>query len=91
MSRVKVRIPSMLRISTNGQAILELEASNVRELIEAIRSSWPGLHEEICDPGGEFKKHINVYVNSDDIRFCGLERDLREDDVVSIVAAVAGG
>lgn len=64
----------------------------MKELIQEIKLAWPGLYEELCDPVGDLKSYVNIYVNAEDIRFArGIETALNDDDVVSIVAAVAGG
>jgi molybdopterin converting factor small subunit len=64
----------------------------VDELIVALDGSFPGLKERLCDEQGKLRRFLNVYVNSEDIRFLDNQATaLKEGDEVSIVPAVAGG
>ena len=89
---VQVLIPTPLQKFTGDQATVSLEASSVDELIVALDGSFPGLKERLCDEQGKLRRFLNVYVNSEDIRFLDNQATaLKEGDEVSIVPAVAGG
>lgn len=89
---VKVLIPTPLQKFTNNQATLECGGSNVAELLESLEQSCPGIKSRLCDEQGQPRRFLNLYVNSEDIRFLeGTETALKEGDEVSIVPAVAGG
>jgi sulfur-carrier protein len=89
---VKVLIPTPLQKFTNDQATIECSAVNVQELIEALESSCPGIKDRICDENGQPRRFLNIYVNSEDIRFLeGTNTTLADGYEVSIVPAVAGG
>ncbi len=89
---IKVRIPTPLQKYTNNQAEVSVEASDIKNLIENLEKSFPGIKERICDEKGNLRKFINIYVNEEDVRF--LQRDetlLKDGDEVSIIPAIAGG
>ena len=89
---VKVLIPTPLQKFTNDQATLECKGSNVAELLDALEQNFPGIKSRLCDEQGQPRRFLNLYVNSDDIRFLeGTDTPLKEGDEVSIVPAVAGG
>ncbi|MFN5514896.1 MAG: MoaD/ThiS family protein [Cyanobacteriota bacterium] len=89
---VKVLIPTPLQKFTNNQATLECEAASVSELIDALEKAFPGMKARICDESGALRRFLNVYVNSEDIRFLDHAATvLNAGDEVSIVPAVAGG
>lgn len=89
---VKVLIPTPLQKFTNDQATLECNGSNVAELLDAMEQSFPGIKSRLCDEQGQPRRFLNLYVNSEDIRFLeGIDTPLQEGDEVSIVPAVAGG
>ncbi len=89
---VKVLIPTTLQKFTNNQATLECGGSNIAELLESLEQSCPGIKSRLCDEEGKPRRFLNLYVNSEDIRFLeGTETPLKEGDEVSIVPAVAGG
>ena len=89
---IQVLIPTPLQKFTNDEASVELEATSVDGLIEALDSRYPGLKGRLCDEAGKLRRFLNVYVNSEDIRFLENQTTpLKDGDEVSIVPAVAGG
>lgn len=89
---IKVLVPTPLQKFTNDQPTLECNGSNVMELLESLENSCPGIKSRLCDEQGQPRRFLNLYVNSEDIRFLqGTETPLKDGDEVSIVPAVAGG
>ncbi|MEY4758539.1 MAG: hypothetical protein RLZZ268_37 [Cyanobacteriota bacterium] len=89
---VQVLIPTPLQKFTNDEASVNLDASSVDGLIEALEGRYPGIKGRLCDEGGKLRRFLNVYVNSEDIRFLDNQATpLGDGDEVSIVPAVAGG
>lgn len=88
----KVRIPTPLRKLTDGEAVVDVEGSDLRTVVKHLDATHPGLGERILDENGELRRFVNVFVRDEDIRFQqGLDTQVAEGDVVSIVPAVAGG
>jgi MoaD family protein len=89
---VSVLIPTPLQKFTNDEATAELEASSVNDLLDALENRYPGIKGRLCDEAGKLRRFLNVYVNSEDIRFLDNQATaLSDGDEVSIVPAVAGG
>jgi MoaD family protein len=89
---VQVLIPTPLQKFTNDEASVSLDAGTVDALIDALEARYPGLKARLCDEAGKLRRFLNVYVNSEDIRFLDNQATLLNDgDEVSIVPAVAGG
>lgn len=92
MSAISVRLPTVLRPQANGQSSVEVEGSNVGEIVSALVKEYPGLESNLLDDSGAIRKFINVYVNDEDIRFLDkLDTAVKEGDEVAILPAVAGG
>ncbi len=92
MSGVMIRIPAPLRRITNGLDRLELEATNLGEIIEGLESQYPGFKERLVDEAGELRYFVNIYLNGEDVRFLqGMGTTTTTGDEISIVPAVAGG
>lgn len=86
-----VRIPTPLRTLTGGAESVDIEAKNVRDLVEALEASHSGMKERLMDDKG-VRRFVNLYVGEEDIRFLdGLDTELKDGDEVSIVPAIAGG
>lgn len=89
---VKVRIPEALRSLTDGADEVAVEASNVRELIDALDAKHSGIKERICDESGNVRRFVNIFVSEEDIRFQeNLDTPLNAGTEVSILPAIAGG
>lgn len=89
---VTVRIPTPLRRMTGGADKVELEVSDLSQMIDRLEASYPGVKERLLDEDGELRYFVNIYVNGEDIRFDqGLNTAIKSGDEVSIVPAVAGG
>ena len=89
---VKVRIPTPLRKLTNGSDEVTAQGSNISEVIADLEKNYPGLKERICEPDGNLRRFVNLYVNDEDIRFKkNLSTELKDNDELSIIPAIAGG
>ncbi|MDO8425918.1 MAG: ubiquitin-like small modifier protein 1 [Deltaproteobacteria bacterium] len=89
---IKVRIPTPLRKLTNGSDEVSAQGRNIGEVINDLEKNYPGLKERICEGDGKLRRFVNIYLNDEDIRFKkNLETELKENDEVSIIPAIAGG
>ena len=89
---VLVRIPTPLRRMTNGLSQVEMDESNLSDMIDRLESNYPGFKERLLDEEGELRYFVNIYLNGEDVRFLdGLGTTTKSGDEISIVPAVAGG
>lgn len=89
---VQVRIPVLLRTLTSGKSEVSVEGSTVKEVLANLEAEYPGMRERFYDEEGKLRRFINIYVNSEDIRFLdGEATPVKDGDELSIVPAIAGG
>ncbi len=89
---VKVKIPTQLRSLTDGHDEVEVQAATVKDMIDELERSHPGIGNRLLDDAGQLRRFVNVYLNDEDVRFLsGLSTEVPERAVVSIIPAVAGG
>ena len=87
-----LRIPAALRGLVGGRAELDVEAGTLRSVLDAVGRDAPELRDRLLDEAGALRRHVNVFVNGEDVRFRDLlETRVQEGDRVAIVPAVAGG
>jgi molybdopterin/thiamine biosynthesis adenylyltransferase/rhodanese-related sulfurtransferase/molybdopterin converting factor small subunit len=87
-----VYIPTPLRKFTNNTAKVEIQASNVDEVLVNLTSQYPDMRKHLYTSAGKIPSFINIFVDDEDIR--NLQEGstvLTERSVVSIVPAIAGG
>ena len=58
----RVRIPTPLRSLTDGKNSVEIDATNVADLVEKLNATHPGFSERILDDEGELRRFVNIYV-----------------------------
>ena len=89
---VKVQIPAPLRSLTAGAAEVEVDATNVQGVIDALEGKYKGVKSRLCDEDGRLRSYVRVFVNGEDARGLGdAKAPLVAGDSVSIVPAIAGG
>jgi len=89
---VSVRIPTILRTLTGGQAEVTAEGSTLAEVLDAVDAAHPGVRGRVLDDDGKLRRFVNVYVGDEDVRFAeGLQTATPDGSSISIIPAVAGG
>ncbi len=86
-----VRIPTVLRKHTDGNAKVDADGDTVGEVFAALIDEHPGLGDQLLEDG-KVRGFINVYVEDEDIRYIdGLDSPVEPGDEIAIMPAVAGG
>jgi molybdopterin synthase sulfur carrier subunit len=86
-----VRIPPVLRESTNGQRTVSASGATVAQVLDDLFGQYPALRARVTEDG-ELSRFVNVYVNDRDVRYRdGLETAVGPDDTVILLPAMAGG
>ena len=81
-----------LRTYCAGAEQLSIAAHTVRAALEDLERSQSVLYRHVCDETGTVRRHLNVFVNSDNVRdLDGIDTTLTPGDVVTILPAVSGG
>jgi molybdopterin synthase sulfur carrier subunit len=69
-----------------------VEADSVQDLLDKLEGEFGGLRGLLRNEQGEVHRHVNVYVNNEEIEaLAGLGTTLKDGDEVSIIPALAGG
>lgn len=86
-----VLIPTPLRKFTNSSK-LNIKAASVQEVLNDLSLNFPELKKHLLDDSGKIRSFVNIFVGDDDIRNLQQEQTLlKEETVVSIIPAIAGG
>jgi sulfur-carrier protein len=90
----QVKIPTMMRPLVGGERVLPVEGGqSLGVLLREVDARHPGFGSQIIDSAsGQLRSYVNIYLNDEDVRYLqGLETPVEDDDVISILPAVAGG
>jgi molybdopterin synthase sulfur carrier subunit len=89
---VQVKVPTVMRSATGGEAVVDGTGRTLREVLADLEARYPGLTRNVLADEGALHRFVNVYLNDEDVRYLGaLETEVNEGDVISILPAVAGG
>jgi MoaD family protein len=89
---ITLHVYGELRRYCGGAPELSLTADTVRDALDHLEREHPALHHRVCDETGAVRRHLNVFVNSDNVRdLAGMESPLARGDVLTILPAVSGG
>jgi molybdopterin synthase sulfur carrier subunit len=87
-----VIIPTPLRKFTNNTAKLEISADTIENTVNELTFNFPELKKHLLDDKGQIRSFVNIFVGNDDIRNLQQEKTIvKQDTVISIVPAIAGG
>ncbi|PYR49542.1 MAG: molybdopterin synthase sulfur carrier subunit [Acidobacteria bacterium] len=89
---VTFHVMGSLRTYCAGAAQLSISGRTVRTALEDLERSQVALYRNVCDETGAVRRHLNVFVNADNVRdLNGVDTALTSGDVITILPAVSGG
>jgi molybdopterin converting factor small subunit len=89
---VTLHVYGQLRTYAGGAQAITLSARSVRAALAELEHDHAALYPNVCDETGAVRRHLNVFVNTDNIHDVdGLDTALAPGDVLSILPAVSGG
>jgi molybdopterin synthase sulfur carrier subunit len=89
---ITVRIPTVMRNSTESNAAVQCNGDTVAQVISDLTEQYPELTGVLFDADSNLHKYVNIYLADDDIRYIGgLEAPVKDGDEITLLPAVAGG
>jgi molybdopterin synthase sulfur carrier subunit len=91
---ITVELPSALQPYAGGrsQVVLPERCGTVGDALGALAGRHAGVVDRVMDERGQVRRHVNVFLDGDDIRFMdGLRTAVGERSTIVIVPAVSGG
>jgi molybdopterin synthase sulfur carrier subunit len=89
---ITIHVFGQLREYCAGASELSVSAHTVRAALEQLERDQPLLYRNLCDETGSVRRHLNVFVNTENARdLNGVDTTLADGDVVTFLPAVSGG
>jgi molybdopterin synthase sulfur carrier subunit len=87
-----VHLPAALSGHAAGRRRVEIDGTTVGGVLAALGRAHPGVGQRVLDDRGVLRRHVNVFVNGESIRYLkGSETPVGDGDEVWILPAVSGG
>jgi molybdopterin synthase sulfur carrier subunit len=91
---ISVVLPQALTPYSRGSGTLVVDAScaTVAQALARVAAQWPAVTDRVLTEQGELRRHVNVFVGEESIRFLGgLATPVSDGATITIVPAVSGG
>ena len=85
----KIFIPTMLQSLTAGVKQVDLDARNVRQIIERLEELYPGMKDRLVEEG-EIRSNLAIAIDGD-VAIMGMLEKVGENSEVHFVPAIGGG
>ena len=85
----KIFIPTMLQSLTAGVKQVDLDARNVRQIIERLEELYPGMKDRLVEDG-EIRPNLAIAIDGD-VAIMGMLEKVEENNEVHFVPAIGGG
>ena len=87
-----VHLPAALSSYAAGQRRVDVAGATVGRVLAALGQAHPGVGQRVLDDQGVLRRHVNVFVNGESIRYLdGAATPVSDTDEVWILPAVSGG
>jgi len=93
-SLITVELPNVLCSYTeqNPSLVLHEPCKTVGDALAALGRKSPGALDRIMDEQGDVRRHVNLFVNGENVRFLdGLNTTVPNGATIFVLAAVSGG
>lgn len=88
----KIIIPTPLRKFTGNQKDVQVKGATVIEAINDLINEYPEIGNNILNDDGSIRNFVRVFLGDEDIQALkNEETTIKEDAVISIIPAIAGG
>ena len=74
---------------TGGKQTVEVEGSTVRQVVEALEHSYPGMRDRLVE-SGRIKPNISVAIDGE-VTTLGMLQKVGENSEVHFLPAIGGG
>ena len=85
----RVFVPPLVRPLTDGNAEVEANGANVREVVENLELRFPGIRNRLCADDG-LKPGLAVSVDGQ-VTSLGLWQQVSENSEIHFLPAIGGG
>jgi molybdopterin synthase sulfur carrier subunit len=89
---VQIEFLGPLRRLVDGKETILIEPATIAEALAELDRKHSGINQRLLQADGTLHRHINIFVNEEDIRFGDqLQTVLSSGDKVTVISAIAGG
>lgn len=77
--------------ATGSEAVLDVDGSTLREVLEGVFARHPGLRGYVLDEQGAVRHHVALFVDGQAVRGKVLDHPMSEGAELYVMQALSGG
>ena len=87
-----LKVGALMRYYIDNKAEIRTEGATVLQVLQDAAAKYPALKFHLFDSAGKVRRHINVYLNDENLRDRkGLQSKLADDDRIIVLSSISGG
>ena len=87
-----LRIPTPLRVYTNGDNEVQIIGATVADAMTDLVSQYPAIKPHLFKDDGDLRSFVNIFKGEDNVNdLQGLRTQVAEHDRLMIIPSIAGG
>lgn len=85
-------LPALMKYYVNDLSEIQVTGSTVSQAITDLTTQYPTIKPQIMDNQGRLRRHINLFVNKENINdLNGLDTSIKESDLIILMPSITGG
>ena len=85
---MNIHIPTPLRVYSDKQDTVSVNATTVGEALDALTAKHPDLKKHLYSEEGKLRSFVNIYLNDEDIRYLPEKESTKVGDKDALYLAV---
>jgi molybdopterin synthase sulfur carrier subunit len=87
-----ITLPALMKYYVNDLSEVRVTGSTVSQALNDLTAQYPTIKPHILDNQGRLRRHINLFVNKENIKNLeGIETTVQESDLIILMPSITGG
>jgi sulfur-carrier protein len=81
-----------MKYYVDNQTEIPVSGNTVTEALNDLTTSYPAIKTHILDSQGRLRRHVNLFVNKENIRTLnGIDTEIKSTDKIILMPSISGG
>jgi molybdopterin converting factor small subunit len=87
-----ITLPALMKYYVNDLSEIQVTGSTVSQALNDLTIRYPTIKPHIMDTQGKLRRHINLFVNKENINnLKGIDTSIEESDLIILMPSITGG
>ena len=87
-----LRIPTPLRVYTDGRSEVNVNGSNISDVLTDLTTQYPAIKPHLFNEGDELRPFVNLFVGENNIKdLQGVNTPIKDGEKIMLIPSIAGG